>query len=1474
MHLDFEARFLETIDTLRRTPGAYTFSGAVAQQMQFRALSAVLGGVPRAFMEYELGTDGKMKKLPFDPDFAQRILFGIEPALVPAHAYGAAVANFLTLQRYMKKPKFESKYHLRVWEDCGHILAMPEKIKEGKVEYLDLDPAERSRLNGKIVDPMFADPKARELHKIALDVSADLRQVHKGKLELVFGATIPEPAGRDAVIFDKLARAMFGEKIRGTPDPEQIRAAVAEHRRLASEFCLESVYRSSVEAFRVYRDPHFKQPLNVDGYRHLLRGLPEADWPKARQNLQFASRMTLLYSLYDLGWYRSGELMVRLHRDVEGTGLVELGKLWAEGRLQGLAAPLRNQKLREAMLNDLHRKLSLEIDLDQFTARAMRENVGALNEYVQRRVLAELGFKNVEAARKVGHFLNTKKLAWSPGQFAKNMVWDPGSIDALAQIVRAYVTSEGDMDHVRAVALDELVMAIPVAGQLVSLSRGGIQGLVLMAGAIQFPPFGVVLIVYSVGEAGYAIYDMEYGRHAANNLVDAIYRGFAGPETRAYDAPPPPFTDEDTHLLQVLGTRLSRARSAGNAAEVAELTPRVGALEAKKEAWKGFRDGSWAGGYFTEWGAIKEQKPILVSLLQDVPPILSYSPRGILDFRATYDAARLAEVQEALEGLRDAEQYLRLAHELDELLLQKERAERAERYLRAAMGDPETGTLSEKEKRSGVPELLHKLRRDSLYPALQDRAVRMRDRDGKLSTPNPDTFVEDWIRAVGDWAVRELNDKGVMSGGDLSDLPVQELKDRLTADYIRSRTLYKEFQRQEEVRRQQGMIRLQQRIAAYRAEAAGMVVEGMGEHVPQLEELEAAMLVQGVRRRAPVVEADFLVVRTKGRDGELSPKVEVRVQVRVKADPALYLGPYPTIVHRLDRTAAKAAIAQGTIDGIRLLPESRTRLEQLLRESGEAETMIPVVSVFATAMADLSKAPAATVDHLPSERTAHGFLMGQTVAAGRSEPGKEPEPEVETPRPAAPARIMMAVAKQPDGPMGFARQVEYEWKSPTGELCTFLALQSGKAGLPTATPHLWIEWPGMPEGKRLILEWKVSGGIPRIEVAPERTGVQQFAKSEFGLGAHLRTPGNKFTLPIPLGSSFRSAGKVNVEGRLMAFDAGERQWKTASAPAELPFRATIDFQPPPLEISGTSSVDKLGHASGTISIANAQNGRRLARIDVAGATYYDMFSGGATFRVPSAGRAPTSARITFRNFGEEISVDVPLKAGAAPPPAPPRTSQLQQTLDEIARMEAKDPEKYAVDIVNKLNGCQNMFTAEVHAVANLPEWLKYTDRMLERHAAAYEKMANPAWPGWAYSDFTHEGKPMIAALRGPGAAAGIAENRAKYAGWYGSRLRDAIECSYKLGRVDLLDRFLKMAETNVSRMPQEKKYAGECWKDVARGYARKAELVFHATGSFAEANALTEKSHAAQRKADALTGNKELYNPFRLQPDPEFDPGR
>ncbi|MHC4730595.1 MAG: hypothetical protein ACYS6Z_08395, partial [Planctomycetota bacterium] len=1192
----------------------------------------------------------------------------------------------------------------------------------------------------------------------------------------------------------------------------------------------------------------------------------------------------------------SGKLLLRLRKQFPQMGLVEVGELWARGRVQNRIAPLRNAKLLQAMLNDLHRKLSLEIDLDDFTVRGAKANIGKLNERVQRRIFTELGFRHVEGAEKVGHLLRLKKLSWSPAQFAKHALWDPGALDALAQIARAFVLSDGDLEHVKEVVLNELIFAIPVAGQIYSVSKGGVQGVVLMAGAIQFPPFGIALVVCSIGEAGYAIYDGGYAKHVRNNVVDAIYRGFSGPATRAYDSPPPQFTDGEEHKLKVLRRRLERAKKKKNEAEAKELAPRVAALQQKRAAWRAFRDGSWAGNYWYEWGAQKEQKSIRVSLLMDVPPIISFSPMGIIDFRADHkprrDNPRIAELEAIVKATekdaKEFETYLRAAHELDELILQRDRYERARRYLQAAVGKDRAG-LSEREKRQGLPELLHKIRRDSLYPALKERAIRLKDRKGNLSTPNPDTFVDDWIAAVGDWAVRELTDKGVWSG-DVDDLrrrgilwapsQVDTLKDRLHKDYMRSKHIYLKFQEIEKNRKEVAKIRLERRIEIYKAAKTGLSIEGF-----DLSQMAAALLMSAVRRNAPTVDADVIVVRTQGGgDEQLDDQAEVTVRVRVKADRHLYQGPYSWTLHRLNKAAAAAAIASGSLNDpdIPLTAESKTKIEKLVKEAGEQEMMIPVVSVFCTKMPDLSKALKGTVDHLPRQKTSKGIFMGQTVPVGKPEEVEEEEeaPEEEEERePAGSARIMMAIPQPVSDLESLRGRVKYKWEEPSARNATFVTYH-GREGEP-AHPHLWIEWPDLPKEKRYVLEWHVKGGIPLVEFTPKRSAIGHLARKEFDKSndetGELRRPQNRFVISVPLGHYFRSAGDIRARGRLMAFDYKQKWREDSTKPeAELPFDVTVTYHPPPLIAEGTSRVSSVGHASGSISVKNTQAGGRVARIEAGGGTYYNMFNGSASFSVPHAGSAPARARITFRNFGKDVTVEVELKVLKPPKPQGSRTKHLAKTLEEIDRLNKlkNDRDIYLTKIIELYHRCQSMFNPSAENVTELGKWHQYTELLLAEHEHLFTSMANAGWIGWKNSKFQYEGRFMEDVIKTGNAQAGIDFHRWKYGQWLANRYSTAMRTMKRSGRMDLFDNYLGRAKALAAQMKPNKKWTPECWRILSRGYSMKAKMVFHATGDFKVPQKLVETANKHMRTADGLTGNlRKEYAPFWIKPDPEFDWG-
>ncbi|MEM8882815.1 MAG: hypothetical protein AAGD14_01950 [Planctomycetota bacterium] len=1309
--LDFETKFLSTTDALRRTPGAYTYGGAVAQQMQFRALAAIWAGNERSFMQYT--KDGK---LDFDPDAAIRHMFGLVPELQPAHAYGAAVANFLELQRYMKKEKFETKYHLRTWEDAALVRALFRKNRDDRFEYLELDAEGRRLWNLEVIDEMFADPKQRRLHRLALDISADLRLVHKGKFDQVFPDGDPGTGpARDAIVFKELARTMFDVD---EPTEAHIKAANKKHRHLASEFCLESVFRTAEEAFRAMQDERFRQPLDFEAYKPLMRGVKPEDWPKTRKNIQTAARITFLYSLYDLGWWKSAKLLGRMQKQFPGLSKPSLLGLWVEGRAQRMLAPIRNPELRPKLP-----ELKIELDPDAAKAYARyltREALPELNRQVQQRVITELGFADAEKAKAVRGLLQFQPRTWSPARFARNMVWDPGSIDALAQIVRTYITSKGDLEQTRAVIVDEIVLAVPVAGQLVAATRGGIQGAVLIAGAIQFPILGIGLLVASIGEAGYAIYDAEFAVHARNNTLDALYRGFAGPATRAYDKAPPQFTKDDAHKLKILSARLEREQTD-------ELKTRVLALRSKKERWVAFRDGSWAGGYFSQWGAVKEQRFVRNSLLAAIPPIISYSPAGLVDFRATYDEKRFELLRKEIEkGADGVDDFLTKEKELHELEYRKGQKERADRFLRRALGQPNKARLSEREKRSGVPELLFKLRRDSVYPALLEWARRRKDEIGNEAQANPDRYVDWWLERRGAVARGELKRHGLQT-----DIPVQALKDRLTKDFLRSKALYEQFQKLEERRRKQVPHRVRQREQTYDAEAAGLYVADFED--PAYDELIQAMRVMAVPRQPPEVQATIYLI---------GDRVEARV--RVKVDPHLYRGPFRTQIHQLDLRSAHQALRSGRIDGVALL--ARDELARAVREAEairNAPVVIPVVSVFAASRIDWEDALPGTMKALPTRTTMDGILLGQVVPAGGA--ARATEEKVEQPPPPPPpsaARAQVYFVRPDRKSMG--RRVFFE--KPDAKNCNYDVLFNGVS---PGTLRVLVDWTDRPKKAWIHAEVTVSGGTPP-HVDKGKLARASGAPKELG-GTR---GGTKYLLYLPrLKPRF---GALNVHIRMVAFSDPKRTKELARQ--EFSTKFSIQDGAGPTARGGVSR-HRNGRTTVSVSVQGARGGGP-AVLSVAGRSKrVRKFSGTISLTLYD-GSVPGSATIQFTHLGQRTSRRVTLKRGNVMPIQPFDASRNQKRRREIEHRRKQGLEsQFAFPIAVKLDEMitSRLASSDPGAIDAVGDLLKELDRIVQLCA---RNAGNPRWDGYRY----------IPSRSGPGGArshaASVAEMHRRFVVMY------------------------------------------------------------------------------------------------------------
>jgi len=1029
VRVDYLKAFDSTIRDLRATPGAYTTAGAVVQQMQFRALAGILEGNPRMFQLYGpamdkdgkviLDADGKPKfeKWPFDADTAVNFMFGTHPELMPGHAFGAALANFLELQHYMHAEKFEVKYHLRTYEDAlmVQLLAEERADKRSKQEYADMDRGLRNDINDELLNRLFPnDAPKRQLHAMAMDISADFRLLHKNKpedrpklsdaVQKLTPEQLKDPKVAEAAIFQELAKKLHKTD---TPTPEQIKNAVEQHRKLASEFCLETAYHTSAEAFRLVLQPdaNGRHHFDIERYRSMLPSMNEEQWAEFKRQQGQGVLLTFLYGLYDLGWSHGNRLVDRLIRDNPREFLRFMKEKLsnpAEWRaLRGPAIILVSDLATKA-----HSQVAWVLGHEHFEhGKAMNSLFGSGELVDVRNAQGEIiGKRN--SGRNLGRGL---------GRFAQQAALDPGNLDGLVQVWRVAIETRGDMSAIQAMALDQLIFAVPIGGQIYAATQGGIPGAALMGAAMYYPPLGIGLLAVSMADSGYAIYDIEYQKPQLGNMADALYRGFVGPETRSYpgDAPPQ-FTDAEQRELTQMKAELGRLQGLAEplrfgqwlllsdreatawhrASEVAaqqlkqrqaEFAPRLAILEPKKKAFEEFSDGSWAGGYTYGFGAQLVQKPCTNHLLRFVQPVICFSPSGIVDFKAQFnpatDGPRLAQLEQAVKAAMknpaaDVEQVLTMAEEHANLLLQSNRWARAQAYLDVALGRTTNRPgFTQRENKMPVPELIQRIKRDSMVPEFA--------RAGFVDLPKfVDSFLRTHVNVLNELHSLGLIDRETIAAAAQTGLTPEhfipasvkkELADRLSADFDRSREMFLKWRDAEKNRVEREKVELRNRINAYHAQEAGASLASLQKDV-RYKALFDAIRLANVPRNPPILKSTIRklpVKQTSGVANAAEEKFTWQLELSITADPDLYHPPYDGELHLLDLNQLRAAVNSGVVgkDNDLLLPQVRDGLRELLNgELGKLkndEVLVPVVTFFAAGMADLSKANPDTVRHLP-----------------------------------------------------------------------------------------------------------------------------------------------------------------------------------------------------------------------------------------------------------------------------------------------------------------------------------------------------------------------------------------------------------------------------------------------------------------------------------------------------------------------------
>ena len=958
-------------------------------------------------------------------------MFGNEPELMKGYAFGAAMANFQEMQKYMSREKFEVKYHLRTWEDALQVLYLAEQsggekgvARETKTEYAKLSKEKRAELNEKFLTELFGDSKdaqvakKKQLHALALEISANQRILHKNEKPPGFESAQTK-AAEQALLFKDFGEALgkVGEEKFDPNNPAHIQAVDAEYRRTCSEFAAEAAYHCAPDAFEMMIKDADGAKNFLDSYDHLMEARGKAKLsPEQRERLQKnlaeASRLTLLYALYDLGNLgegRADRLLESLHkRFPEQADLINELARGAE-RLKddpGAALPDFHPAEAEGQLTYLQAARQM---WNEFPTRA------------QEHVWAEFGFSRRRDAQVIDSMLMEQELVWDWRKLGRERLADPITYDALAQILLTAVESDLDQDAIRRTMARELFFNLPIVGQAASAAGGGPEGIMLMGLGWYYPAFGHLMVAYSIGSASYEIYKIEIADPQRNNLEDALYRGFFGPELRDFGEAPPMFSDSDQKQLDEMEGQLADAQAKlrrvvmlyglapptdTNSPEgqdynravaeampvIKDLTPKIETIRRKQAIGNAYRDDrsvwAWQGGRFLGYlsqitggsglgvGAQPVQKPFNHYLLRDVQPLYAYLPQkeGVVDLTVlkTYDPAtapaQMAALQaKAQDETADVRERFRAAAELHELAVVQ-----SNRYVRA------TNYLSALQK---FPELRYRFQRDSIYPWML-----------QANTPSVQEFVKNWASTF-DQAVTEeaisnnlveamfVDPAGGVGIGDQRVVPVtrvatgaaEDLTQRLLADMNRSRDLFLEYSRREKARLHKSLEEnVDDAARRFQAETAGRLAVNQ-ENSEWYQELLDTMRIACIRPNPPRLRATVYlspggpeaVTLSGGQTATNEPRYKIALQTQLTVNPVFYPGDpansnsYNIAWCCLNQAEARDALASQTAKGCPLLPGAAAALNFVVESNPPAgdteELLIVLVSAFSKTMPDFGK---------------------------------------------------------------------------------------------------------------------------------------------------------------------------------------------------------------------------------------------------------------------------------------------------------------------------------------------------------------------------------------------------------------------------------------------------------------------------------------------------------------------------------------
>lgn len=466
-------------------------------------------------------------------------------------------------------------------------------------------------------------------------------------------------------------------------------------------------------------------------------------------------------------------------------------------------------------------------------------------------------------------------------------------------------------------------------------------------------------------------------------------------------------------------------------------------------------------------------------------------------------------------------------------------------------------------------------------------------------------------------------------------------------------------------------------------------------------------------------------------------------------------------------------------------------------------------------------------------------------------------------------RITEEVAREERQRNSLGAQVRVRWEDPSPENLTPRSYRPKQAY--GAVVFLWLRWDEMPEGKRYGVHLHAQGGIPRFELDfHERLqGYAKFVRE----GDHPEA-GNCFLVHPRLPEW--TGGRVRIDGELLAYERRmsieDMAAGTEPPVARMPFSTEVVFHPPALEASARASVNGFGLLSGSVTVKYCQSGLRPGRVDLGGRSFHGRFGNGMDFSFNDMWSIPDRLTVTFRDFGCDRSLEVPITAGTVKPREVADQRNLPRLLADLERC-MKMPDVQAANIARIHGDLSRTWTPSAIAWTDRDKWLAEVRSQMDWMERAWNAMTDVRWKGWNASG---DAIPFRGRYVGSGMKAGEAERnavlvRAEYRALMSHVLREKATVTLAMRDLELSLEFIEGAEAIAREVDGDlQKVLAQNLISSRSDYARRH---YEAHGDLEAALALYQKAEDWRKVAARLSGHPYESTRFLYDVGDDFDRG-